>query len=618
MLAFDMVKRSNTASDEEIQPPQKKRKTRKSNVDGSAFDQFRISDERKKKLSDRGYNHLLPVQTRTFDFVYDGLDVVTQARTGTGKTLSYALPLVEKLLCKPRRRRGRHPKVLVLAPTRELARQVNEEFVTLAPELSTCCIYGGVSYESQERAIADGIDVVVGTPGRILDLCKRQLNLKRLKHVVLDEADCMLEIGFADEVNEILQGVFEKHKPQMLLFSATVPPWVTTTAKKYMDDHVVVDMIGEDKLKTAVTVQHKAIRCTYEERASVIGDVIQVFSGTNGQTMIFTDTKRDANELALNSLLKQECQVLHGDIQQAQREVTLASFRQGKFPCLVATNVAARGLDIPEVDLVVQCEPPKDVEAYIHRSGRTGRAGRNGTCVVFYKPTQESLLKVVERKAGIQFSRIGPPQPADIIAASARDAAESIQAIPSTVISQFRAAAETLLTNMKPVNAIAAALAHISGSLNTIQSRSLLTSQPNYTTYHLTNSFEFRTVSYMWKAIERHLPSEVKEAVRGMRMCKDMKGVVFDLPSSLNELVKTSWRDGANTKLAVANELPPLVDRPDQQKSGFGRNSSQKHQTNGWHSSHWGKGKADGMRTSQRNGHWNAGTRGQYSRQKTF
>jgi ATP-dependent RNA helicase DDX21 len=605
-----MVKRSGTASDEEIQPPQKKRKR---NVDGTEFSQFRISDDMKKKLDDRGYKHLLPVQASTFDIVYDGRDVVTQARTGTGKTLSYALPLVEKLAKKQRRRRGRQPKILVLAPTRELARQVNDEFVALAPELSTCCIYGGVSYESQVRAIADGIDVVVGTPGRILDLCKRQLNLKRLKHVVLDEADCMLEIGFADDVDEILQEVFEKHKPQMLLFSATVPPWVTTTAQKYMnDDRVVVDMIGKDKLKTAVTVEHKAIRCTYDERASVIGDVIQVFSGTNGQTMIFTDMKKDANELALNSCLKQECQVLHGDIQQAQREVTLASFRQGKFPCLVATNVAARGLDIPEVDLVIQCEPPKDVEAYIHRAGRTGRAGKSGTCVVFYKPNQEYLLKLVERKAGIEFNRIGPPQPADIIAASAQDAAKSIQAIPSTVISQFHSAAETLLVTMKPVNAVAAALAHISGSLNTIQSRSLLTSQPNFTTYHLTNAFEFRTVSYMWKAIELHLPSEVKGAVRGMRMCQNMKGVVFDLPSSLNELVKTTWKDGVNTKLSVANELPPLVDRDrtNQQRPAFSRNSFQKQQSNGLHNGQWGKSKGgNGIRSNQRNGQWNRGSK---------
>ena len=609
-----MVKRRGGSSDEESQPAHKKRRTETSDEQNSAFDSFRISEETKRLLVSRGYAHLLPVQTATFDLVYDGKDVVTQARTGTGKTLSYTLPLIEKLAKKKRRGRGRYPRVLVLAPTRELARQVNDEFAIIAPDMSTVCIYGGVGYEGQERNIANGIDVLVGTPGRILDLCKRQLNLRHLKYVVLDEADRMLEVGFADQVDEILQGVFRKRKPQMLLFSATLPEWVISTAEKYMCDHVVVDMIGKDTLKTAVTVQHMAIRCNYEDRASVIGDVIQVFSGANGQTMIFTDTKMDANELALNSTLKQECQVLHGDIQQSQREVTLMSFRQGKFRCLVATNVAARGLDIPEVDLVIQCQPPKDLEAYIHRAGRTGRAGRCGTSVVFYKPNQESLLKLVERKAGIKFNKIGPPQPADIIAASARDAVQSIRAIPAAVVSQFQSAAESLLDGMEPVDAVAAALAHISGSLDTIQSRSLLSSQPGYTTYHLMNSFEFRTVSYMWKAIERHLPVEVKDAVRGMRMCEDKKGVVFDIPSSLDELVKNSWRDGANTQLVVATELPRLVERVDQQRFGAGRSSWPRQQSNRFLTQQ-GKRKFNWTRNgrNERNGE----TKNFYARQKS-
>eukprot|EP00795_Rhopilema_esculentum_P008058 gene8058-13973_t len=394
------------------------------------FSNFRISSKTVKKLQERGITHLFPIQAKTYDYVYDGCDIIARAKTGTGKTLSFALPLCEKLReIKQVKDKGRPPMVLTLAPTRELANQILKEFELIkSKKLSTVCVYGGVSYDSQEAAFRNGLDILVGTPGRIFDHMERgNLDLSKLKHVVLDEADRMLEMGFQEKVDEILKNAYTQGKPQTLLFSATVPTWVSKASKKYMgEDKKLVDLVGEEGDQTACGVEHKALRCPYHERAATIADIVQVYSGAHGRAMIFTSTKKEANELALNSVLKQETQVLHGDINQAQREITLSSFREGKIRVLVATDVASRGLDIPEVDLVIQTEPPADIDSYIHRSGRTGRAGRTGVCIVFYKPNQEYLLQAVEKQAGIKFMRIGAPQPSDIIKASAKDATSKI------------------------------------------------------------------------------------------------------------------------------------------------------------------------------------------------
>ncbi|XP_031556545.1 nucleolar RNA helicase 2-like [Actinia tenebrosa] len=542
------------------------------------FAKFRISPKTILTLEDRGITYLFPIQAHTYDYIYDGHDVIGKARTGTGKTLSFALPLMEKLqLNKLDKTRGRPPKVLVMAPTRELAKQVGKEFEDLKSELNVYCIYGGMPYDPQEYAIKNGLDVLVGTPGRILDFMRQgTLDLSKLQHVILDEVDRMLDMGFSDSVEEILAGSFVKEredKPQTLLFSATLPPWAATTAAKYMKkDRKLVDLIGHDKLKTAVTVKHMAIKCHYTARASTIGDVVQVYCGAHGRTVIFAETKKDVNELALNSSLKQETQVLHGDIPQKQREITLKSFREGKFRCLVATDVAARGLDIPEIDLVVQCEPPKDVDAYIHRSGRTGRAHREGICIVFYKPQQESLLQHVERKAGIKFTRIGAPQPSDIIKASAEDARRFLEQIPSDVLEHFQEAAEKLIKEKGAVEAVAAALAQISGTTE-IKSRSLLSSQEGYTTYIMTCDLAepVRSTGYMWRIIENNLPPEVKPEVRGMRLISDKKGVVFDVPRKLDNLIKESWTDRRGTTLHRATKLPELLESTQSSSGGYGQ-----------------------------------------------
>lgn len=547
------------------------------------FSKFRLSEEIIQRLKGKKINYLFPIQSETFDFIYDGYDLIGQARTGTGKTLSFVLPLVEKLkLENVSPKRGRPPKVLVLTPTRELAKQVSEEFDLLMSDLTIQSMYGGVSYGPQANAIRQGLDVIVGTPGRILDhMVNGTLDLTQLKHVVIDEVDRMLDMGFAQPVEDIISESYRGasiDKPQTLLFSATLPPWVIRTAKKYMsEDRKVVDLIGDQEMKASETVEHLAIKCPHEARASMISDVVQVYCGAHSRTLIFTETKNDANNLALNSILKQHVQVLHGDIPQEQREITLKSFRDGKVRCIVATDVAARGLDIPEVDLVVQSEPPKDLDTYIHRSGRTGRAGRSGTSIIFYKPSQEAQLRAVENRAGISFKFVPPPQPADIVKASASDAQRFVEAVSPEVLEMFREAAQSLVDKLGAVDAVAASLAHISGTKE-IKSRSLLSGKEEFTTFLMTNAEEIHGAGYMWRVLEHHMP-EVREEVEFLKLCNDRKSVVLDVPSHLEKEFEAYWMGGkrrGGITVQRITELPELFERPRfGERAHFGERFSQ-------------------------------------------
>jgi len=325
--------------------------------------------------------------------------------------------------------------MLVLAPTRELARQVAEELTEVGKPLNldVALFHGGVSYEPQTRALRAGIDVLVATPGRCIDhLDRGNLDLSEINIAVLDEADEMLNLGFANDVERVMEdaGSSNNQKPQVLLFSATTPDWVTSIAADYQDNALRIDATANEDggrgARTAQTVRHLAIQIppSRDERASMLEDIIAVeiskdadlaaiataapadslFNDTFvnkiaadaiaakaassgamqqkifGKTIVFTQTKRDADELVSGGVFKSlTAQALHGDVAQKQRDATLSAFRAGAFNVLVATDVAARGIDIPEVDLVIQYEPPRDVDTYVHRSGRTGRAGRKGT-----------------------------------------------------------------------------------------------------------------------------------------------------------------------------------------------------------------------------------------------
>jgi len=524
---------------------------------------FRLSPSTIQKLNDRGVEKLFPIQKMTFDQIFDGEDVLARARTGTGKTLAFSLPVVEKL-GKSLEGRGarRSPRVLVLTPTRELARQVATDFQSIGHRVKTTTLYGGAPFGPQAGELRRGTDVVVGTAGRVMDhMNAGSFDLSEIDVVIMDEADRMLDIGFADDIETILQEITNQRadpssKPQMLLFSATVPKWIKQVARKYMDpSYSFVDLIGDDNQQTAKGITHLALKVDKREMASTLGDVVQVHAGRHGRTIIFTQTKAEANELVLGNTIKQECLALHGDIPQEQRERTLAAFRDGNFRCLIATDVAARGLDIPAVDVVIQVQPPKNHEDFIHRSGRTARAGKEGTSIMMFPPRDERLVRQIEQKAGVSFKRIGAPQPKDIIEACADDACHSISLVPDDAVNLFSGRAEKLINELGAERALAAALAQISGHTE-MKQRSLLSSQSGFTTWAIKLDRPAAGKAVIRRLLSSGLDPTVMGAIRGLVMFTDNMGAAFDVPVEFNDHIE-EW-SGLRGEMERLETLPDL------------------------------------------------------------
>ncbi|KAH8738806.1 nucleolar protein GU2 eIF4A-1-family [Cryptosporidium ryanae] len=406
-----------------------------------SIDLFPLSKETKDILKKRGIERLFPIQARSFDPIYHKKDVLGKAKTGTGKTLAFVLPVIERLIKKGKfdtGRSGRRPLVLVLLPTRELAQQVSSEFESLRgnERYKVCSVYGGSQEYPQIQEIKKGVDIVVGCPGRVLDFIERGiLSVGKISVLTLDEADKMLEMGFKETVDKIIDYVRKdtssggdnansvENKFQVLLFSATVPPWVRNILNDIMSkDTVTVDVTNisihgdeEDESVSRSRIRHLAIQCGYQQRTGLLGDIIMMYAGINGKCIIFAETKQTANEIAMRSEISKMCQVLHGDIQQNQREIALQAFKEGRYRCLVATDVAARGLHIDDVAVVIQLAPPRDIDTYIHRSGRTGRAGKFGTAILFCNMSDYPFLSSIEKAGKISFQRIGVPQYEEII-----------------------------------------------------------------------------------------------------------------------------------------------------------------------------------------------------------
>jgi superfamily II DNA/RNA helicase len=335
----------------------------------------------------------------------EGRDMIGRARTGTGKTLAFGIPIIDKIIkYNAKHGRGRNPLCLVLAPTRELARQVEKEFRESAPSLDTICLYGGTPIGQQMRQLDYGVDVAVGTPGRVIDLMKRgALNLSEVQFVVLDEADQMLQVGFAEDVEIILEKLPEKR--QSMMFSATMPSWIRSLTKKYLNNPLTVDLVGDSDQKLADGITTYSIIADSYGRASIIGPLVTEHA-KGGKCIVFTQTKRDADRLSYALARSFKCEALHGDISQSQRERTLAGFRDGHFNILVATDVAARGLDVPNVDLIIHYELPNNTETFVHRTGRTGRAGKKGSAILIYSQDQSRAVKIIEREVGSRFTEL--------------------------------------------------------------------------------------------------------------------------------------------------------------------------------------------------------------------
>ncbi|KAE9598182.1 putative RNA helicase transcription factor interactor and regulator CCHC(Zn) family [Lupinus albus] len=429
-----------------------------------------------ESLYKRGITHLFPIQRAVLIPALEGKDIIARAKTGTGKTLAFGIPIIKGITEDehgiPHSRSSRLPRALVLAPTRELAKQVEKEIKESAPYLNTVCVYGGVSYGIQQGALSRGVDVVVGTPGRIIDLINgNTLKLSKVQYLVLDEADQMLAVGFEEDVEVILEKLPSER--QSMLFSATMPAWVKKLARKYLDKPLTIDLVGDDEEKLAEGIKLYAILATGSSKRTILSDLITVYA-KGGKTIVFTRTKKDADEVSLSLTNSITSEALHGDISQHQRERTLNGFRQGKFTVLVATDVAARGLDIPNVDLIIHYELPNDSETFVHRSGRTGRAGKEGNAILLYTSSQRRTVRSLEHDVSCKFEFVSPPAMEEILESSAKHVVTALNGVHPESVAFFTPTAERLIEE-QGTSALAAALAELSGFSRPPSSRSLIT-----------------------------------------------------------------------------------------------------------------------------------------------
>ncbi len=359
----------------------------------TTFDALGVSGDLVAALSERGISSPFPIQELTVPDALAGRDVCGKAKTGSGKTLAFGLPIIERV----GRADSRRPRSLVLVPTRELALQVHDELAPLAAsrDVRFLAVYGGANMERQIKSFAQGVDVVVATPGRMIDLIERkEVSVADLEIVVIDEADRMADMGFLPQVEWILRQAERQH--QTLLFSATLDGVVDTLIKRYQHDPVMHEI--ESASVTVEEMEHRFLQVHQMDKAKVAAAIAR---GVN-RTMIFVRTKRGADRLA--EQLQREgvsAQAIHGDLRQTAREKALADFSAGKLTALVATDVAARGIHVDDVDIVIHFDPPEDHKAYLHRSGRTARAGESGIVVTLVLWDQELEVKRLMKRIGV-------------------------------------------------------------------------------------------------------------------------------------------------------------------------------------------------------------------------
>ncbi|MER7608102.1 DEAD/DEAH box helicase [Nocardioides sp. NPDC127503] len=370
---------------------------------GPTFDSLGLSAGVLEAVKALGYETPSAIQAATIPSLLEGRDVVGLAQTGTGKTAAFALPVLSNLDVYQNA-----PQALVLAPTRELALQVCEAFERYASNLDGVRIlpvYGGQGYGPQLTALRRGVHVVVGTPGRIMDhLEKGTLDLSQLRFLVLDEADEMLNMGFAEDVETILADTPEDK--QVALFSATMPAQIRRLSKKYLRDAKEISV--KAKTQTATNITQRYLMVSYPQKVDALTRILEVenFEGM----IVFTRTKSETESLAEKLRARGfAATAINGDIAQAQREKTVNQLKDGSLDILVATDVAARGLDVERISHVVNYDLPTDVEAYVHRIGRTGRAGRTGDAISFVTPRERWLLRAIEKHTKAQPAQMQLP-----------------------------------------------------------------------------------------------------------------------------------------------------------------------------------------------------------------
>ncbi|ABL84096.1 MULTISPECIES: DEAD/DEAH box helicase [unclassified Nocardioides] len=403
------------------------------------FADLGLSDQVLKALADVGYEKPSAIQAATIPPLLAGRDVVGLAQTGTGKTAAFALPILSRLDLTQTT-----PQALVLAPTRELALQVCEAFERYAAHVKgvhVLPVYGGQGYGVQLSALRRGVHVVVGTPGRIMDhLEKGTLDLSELRFLVLDEADEMLNMGFAEDVETILADTPDDKN--VALFSATMPAQIRRISKKYLDDPAEITVKG--KTATASNITQRYLTVSYPQKVDALTRILEVenFEGM----IVFVRTKNETETLAEKLRARGlSAMAINGDVAQAQRERTVNQLKSGKLDILVATDVAARGLDVERISHVVNYDIPTDTESYVHRIGRTGRAGRSGDAISFVTPRERYLLKHIEKATRQPLTQMQLP---------------TVEDVNSTRLSRFDDAITEALSQTQRIDAFRDIVAH--------------------------------------------------------------------------------------------------------------------------------------------------------------
>ncbi len=374
------------------------------------FQELGVNDALLRGIADMGFETPMPIQEKVIPSLLDGdRDLVGLAQTGTGKTAAFGLPVIQRIDTS-----RRVPQALILAPTRELCLQIAgdlADFSKYVPDLVVLPVYGGSSIESQIRALRQGVQIIVATPGRLIDLINRGVvHLDDVHTVVLDEADEMLNMGFVDSINDILSHVPENRK--MLMFSATMPAEVAKIAKRFM--HNPEEIVVGTRNEGAKNVRHIYYMVNARDKYLALKRVVD--NNPNIYAIIFCRTRRDTQEIA-DKLIQDgyNAEALHGDLSQQQRDIVMKKFRDRVISLLVATDVAARGLDVDDLTHVINYGLPDDTAVYTHRSGRTGRAGKTGVSIAIIHSREKGKLREIERIIGKKFERKEVPTPGHII-----------------------------------------------------------------------------------------------------------------------------------------------------------------------------------------------------------
>jgi ATP-dependent RNA helicase DeaD len=416
-----------------------------------SFADLGLSEPTLRAIAELGYEEPTPIQAQTIRQMTDSVDVIAQAQTGTGKTAAFALPIIEKL--DPSLRT---PQALVLTPTRELAVQVAEAFHAYGKyhRVSILPVYGGQPIDRQLRALDRGVQIVVGTPGRLLDHIRRgTLKLDQVRTVVLDEADEMLDMGFVEDIETILQETPSER--QTALFSATMPLPIANLAKRYMRNPQRITVQTEQM--TVPQIRQIYYEAGGRDKFEILARILDF--ETPSSAIIFCRTKSEVDSLGERLTARaMAADTLHGDLSQVQRDRVMARFRSGQAELLVATDVAARGLDVEHVSHVINYDIPLDPQIYVHRIGRTGRAGRTGTAVTLVTPRERRLLKIIEQSTRAQIQRMRLPTISDVMARRRESFKETLrETIAQGGLEPFTIMAEDLGEEYSPTDLAAAA-----------------------------------------------------------------------------------------------------------------------------------------------------------------